>query len=225
MPKAVPFWNFHVSTMALNISDICAYYPALLIIGVRSTMKNLIDQISIGCGVNSAIVNDAMKKPQFIQSCIDIPLKHNIKPPIPNTPWPFQNTSWEAYKLYCMIVVPKELYNLNKDDEFYEKLKNKKIFRNFEIAKEKKLFDDSPDYHFNSLRNSISHLNYSINEKFEYEMWDHPPGKKEKEYWHWNVKINGGDMQLFLGEVSEMVFDIYNEVKSGLRNSQTYQKV
>jgi len=34
MPKAVPFWNFHVSTMALNISDICAYYPALLIIGV-----------------------------------------------------------------------------------------------------------------------------------------------------------------------------------------------
>jgi len=34
MPKAVQFWNFQVSTMALNIADICAYYPALLIIGV-----------------------------------------------------------------------------------------------------------------------------------------------------------------------------------------------
>jgi len=41
MPKAVPFWNFHVSTMALNISDICAYYPALLIIGVSAEIKQI----------------------------------------------------------------------------------------------------------------------------------------------------------------------------------------
>jgi len=32
MPKTVPFWNFHVLIRASNISNLCVYYQALLII-------------------------------------------------------------------------------------------------------------------------------------------------------------------------------------------------
>ena len=39
MHRAVPFWNSHVLIMAYNISDICAYYPAMLTIGVISQKK------------------------------------------------------------------------------------------------------------------------------------------------------------------------------------------
>jgi len=33
-PKAVPFWNSHVSIMASNYSERCGCFPALLIIGI-----------------------------------------------------------------------------------------------------------------------------------------------------------------------------------------------
>ena len=113
-------------------------------------MVKPVDQISIGCAVNSAIINDAMNKAEFIESCINVPLQHNILPPVQDAPWPFQNASWEVYKLYCMIVVPKELYNLSENDSFYQSLKDKDVFRGFTIHKERKSFNDSPIYHLNS---------------------------------------------------------------------------
>lgn len=119
-------------------------------------MNKLVNQISIGCAVNSAIINDVMGKAEgdFQKSCMEIPLRHNIKPPIPGAQWPFKNASWEAYKLYCMIVVPKELYKLAEEDEFYKNLVNKNVMRNFTVKKQK-TFQESPSYHLNSLRNAI----------------------------------------------------------------------
>ncbi len=107
-------------------------------------------------------MNNTMENNNFLTSCIEVPKKHNIIAPHENMPWPFFNTSWEAYKLYCMIVVPRELYKLSKDDEFYKNLVDKNIMRNFNIKKSGKTFKESPAYHFNSLRNSISHDNYTI---------------------------------------------------------------
>lgn len=83
-------------------------------------MSKLIEQISIGCAVNCAIINDVMinKDGTFNELCIEVPKKYNIISPQPDLPWPFQNSSWEAYKLYCIIVVPKELYKLTNDDRY-----------------------------------------------------------------------------------------------------------
>ena len=188
-------------------------------------MKNQINQISLGCAVNSAIINDVVDKSDFIESCVNVPLKHNIQAPSPNTPWPFQNSSWEAYKLYCMIVVPKELYKLPATDDFYQNLKAKKMFRNFEVIKEKDSFEDSPLYHFNSLRNAISHVNFSLKGMLEYEFWDHFPHKTDRDSWHWHVKISGTDMHLFLGEIAEFIIAIYNEIQQGIRDQDTYAKL
>lgn len=187
-------------------------------------MSKLIDQISIGCAVNSAIINDVMTKGNgsFNDSCVEVPKKYNIVSPVPNMPWPFQNASWEAYKLYCMIVVPKELYKLPQDDQFYLDLVNKDVLRNFTIEIQRKTFQESPLYHFNSLRNSISHVNYSIEKNGDFVMWDHPPGKEAEEFWHWHIKITKDNMHLFLGEINEHIFKLYNEINQGLRDSNTY---
>jgi hypothetical protein len=188
-------------------------------------MTELINQISIGCAVNSAIINDVLNKRDFTDSCVNIPLKHNIKPPIPGMPWPFQNSSWEAYKLYCMLVVPKELYKLPEEDEFYKDLSAKNVMRNFAIKKQRKSFQESPLYHFNSLRNSISHVNYSLNKEGDFTMWDHPPRKIAEEFWHWHVEISKVHMYSFLGEMAEAIFKIYNEINQGLRDSITYAQI
>jgi len=187
-------------------------------------MSKLINQISIGCAVNSAIINDVMSNENghFNDSCIDVPRKHNMIPPVPNMPWPFQNSSWEAYKLYCMIVVPKELYKLPGNDQFYLDLVNKNVMRNFTIKKQRESFQDSALYHFNSLRNAISHVNYSIKEDGSFVMWDHRPNQEAEKFWHWHIEITKNDMNLFLGEINESIFKIYNEINQGLRDSNTY---
>lgn len=188
-------------------------------------MVKLVDQISIGCAVNSAIINDAMRKKEFVESCVDVPLQYNILPPESGAPWPFKNTSWEAYKLYCMVVVPKELYNLPENDEFYQSLIAKDVFRGFISHKEKKSFSESPIYYFSSLRNSISHVNYCINDSCGFEFWDHPPKKSEVCHWHWHVTVSKKDMDIFLDEIAEAVFKIYNETRQGLRDPNTYKKL
>ncbi len=169
-------------------------------------------------------MNNTMENNNFLTSCIEVPKKHNIIAPHENMPWPFFNTSWEAYKLYCMIVVPRELYKLSKDDEFYKNLVDKNIMRNFNIKKSEKTFKESPAYHFNSLRNSISHVNYNFNGNGDFIMWDHKPRQPEEANWHWHIEISQNDMNIFLGELNEFIFQIYNEIKSGLRNSKTYEK-
>jgi len=157
-------------------------------------MSKLINQISIGCAVNSAVISDVMSKENgsFKDSCIEVPKKYNIVPPVPDVPWPFQNASWEAYKPYCMIVVPKEQYKLPEEDQF------------------------------NSLRNAISHVNYSIEEGGSFVIWDHPHKKEAEEFWHWHIEITKANMHLFLGEVNEYIFKLYNEINQGLRYSNTY---
>ncbi|ABE74338.1 hypothetical protein [Psychrobacter cryohalolentis] len=187
-------------------------------------MSKLINQISIGCAVNAAIINDVMTKEKgtFNDSCIEVPKKHNIISPEPNMAWPFQNASWEAYKLYCMIVVPKELYKLAKDDKYYLDLVKEDVMRNFTIKKQEKSFQESALYHFNSLRNSISHVNYSITDDGSFVMWDHKYRQEAEELWHWHIEINKSDMDLFLGEISRHIFNLYNEIERGLRDSNTY---
>ena len=124
-----------------------------------------------------------------------------------------------------MLVVPKELYKLPEEDEFYKDLSAKNVMRNFTIKKQGKSFQESPLYHFNSLRNSISHVNYSLNKEGDFTMWDHPPRKITEEFWHWHVEISRVHMNSFLGEMAEAIFKIYNEINQGLRDSITYAQI
>ena len=188
-------------------------------------MGKLVDQISIGCAVNVAIINESIQKNSFIKSCIDVPLQLGILPTIKNSPWPFQNASWEAYKLYCMLVVPKELYNLPNNDDFYKSLRDKNIFKNFVVYRERNSFTESPIYYFNSLRNSISHVNYDIKSNGNFEFWDHSPQMSGPDHWHWHVEVSKEYLDIFIVKIAEALFKIYNETETGLRNSNTYQKV
>ena len=53
-------------------------------------------------------------------------------------------------------------------------------------------------------------------------MWDHPPKKGEEEFWHWHIEITKSDMDLFLEEINVHIFNLYNEINQGLRDSNAY---
>ena len=180
-------------------------------------------QIPIGCAVNVAIINDLSKTDAFTKACIETPLKYGIKPPVENSPWPFFNISWGAYMMYSLFVVSREIYNLNKNDEFFKELVSKNVLENFTILKEKHSFTENPLYHFKSFRNATSHVNYTVDNNM-IKLWDHLPGKDNPEDWHWEVEISPPEFMSFLGQVNEANFKLYNEINSGVRNENGTKK-
>lgn len=89
--------------------------------------------------------------------------------------------------------------------------------KDFKIEKERHSFTENPLYHFKSMRNAISHVNYKINDD-EISFWDHLQGKSEEKYWHWEVTVSHKDFMVFLGKLNEVNFKFYNEIKEGTRD-------
>ena len=179
-------------------------------------MEDRRKQIPIGCAMNVAIINELSKTDIFAKICIETPLKFGIKPPSLNTPWPFFNISWGAYMMYCLFVVSREIYNLDKDDEFFQKLISKSAMKDFNILRERYSFTDNPLYHFKCFRNAISHVNYKV-ENDKIKLWDHPPRKEQNEYWHWEVEISNHKFLIFLGFVNEGNYELYNEINKRVK--------
>jgi hypothetical protein len=176
------------------------------------------NKISIGCAVNSAIISDVIAKNKlgdFYTSCVDVPKKHNIILPVPGTPWPFENDSWLAYQLYCMVVVSKEMYN----DDFYIALKEKGVESLFHIDGEK---DSSIKCIIRHLRNAISHVSYFISDDGEvitFEDGVSLEGAKKSS--GWIAEISRGDMAKFFNVINECVFKLENRIKNGDLDSKT----
>ena len=180
-------------------------------------------QIPIGCAINVAIINELSQTEEFKKACINVPLKYGIKPPYKGSAWPFFNSSWTAYLMYSLLVVSKEVYNLPNEDPYFQNLVTKGAMNNFKILKEQQPFREDPKYHFSCLRNAVSNVNYEINDN-NIILWDNLYEKSKSKDWHWKVEISNNNFLNFLGLVNESNFQLYNEINSGLRNSDGTRK-
>ena len=125
------------------------------------------------------------------------------------------NLSWGAYMMYCLLVVPKEFYDLPMEDPFYTDLKEREVMQYFTVTKERETFAKNPRYHLNSLRNAISHVNFTIDANNELTFWDHPPGKPEKR--HWEVRATESRLLEFLRIMANATHCIYVDIRNRQR--------
>jgi len=172
-------------------------------------------QIPTMCCVNVAIIDRLSQSTEFVQKCKEVPVEFGFGPPKCGDPWPFMNPSWAAYIMYCLLVVPKELYQLPKNDSFYTDLQEKDVFNSFVIKRQKRAFSDDPRYHFSSIRNAISHVNYQIDQN-TFKFWDHPPRKPNER--HWEVSITEADLIAFLCKLADALNRLYAEFRAGKRS-------
>ena len=174
-------------------------------------------QIPIGCALNVLIIGELKRTDIFKEKCIEVPLKIGATPPVKGEEWPFFNLSWGSYMMYCLIVVPKEIFDLSKEDEFYQ-FENKDILQSFEFKKrnEKSSFDQDPKHHLRKLRNAISHVHYEIDDNDILTLWDTYPNSGKI---NWEVRIGHSEMLTFLEEMAKKFLLLYKQIKKGERNS------
>ncbi len=117
--------------------------------------------------------------------------------------------------LYCLLVVPKELYKLAKDDPFYKSLKARDAMDCFSFKKQRRSFYEDPLYHLKSLRNAVSHVNFRIDTSNTLVFWDHPPGRPSEK--HWEVSVAQNDLIQFLSVIADEYHKLYNQIQTGQR--------
>lgn len=103
--------------------------------------------------------------------------------------------------LYCLIVIPKELWNLKKDHEIFKSIDEKWLLTIFVVKKHKHDFFDNTTYNIiHCIRNSISHANFS-HVGTEYEFWDQYPNTKEE---HTMITAPIEKLEVFIAEVGSL---------------------
>lgn len=172
------------------------------------------DEIPFTCAMNFSIINELIRNDngQFKDACIRVPRDtHKVGGLSEHKPWPFRNASWIAYALYCMIVVPNEIYNDQEELCLCNKLEEKKAFSLFKIEGER-CADRGVQCHFKSLRNAIAHVNYEFTENGV--RFRNFPSSKDKSVANWEASICQKDLWKFLGYLAEETVNIYKKRKS-----------
>ena len=92
------------------------------------------------------------------------------------------NPAYVAGLLYCLFVVPKELWLETKHHPVFDDMDKAKLLRLVVVTKKQKAFDNMPSYHLlRHLRNAIAHVSFTMIEG-DFTFWDLDPRTNEEKF-------------------------------------------
>ena len=117
--------------------------------------------------------------------------------------------------MYCILVVPKELYQLPKEDSFFAGLHHNRAMQFFRVKTQRFTIHEDLRYQLNCLRNAVSHLNYTIDNAKKFTFWDHPP--KQPHNRHWEAEVEHAALLRFLHIMADAAHRVYADIRNGRR--------
>ncbi len=155
--------------------------------------------------INAQIIQEARDKPDFIRS-----IKKVISSPQCSTQglaeYQYENPAYIASLLYCLIVVPKELWaNPKNNDSLYARIEEhhpENLFRTVIHDNENKMGLTPTRLVIYHLRNAVAHARYSVDNHMGFTFWDQkcehcPP--------YWKVEIDPDKLMTFLSEIGAIL--------------------
>lgn len=139
---------------------------------------------------------DALKKP--IQAVLEMPVYKDKG----FTAYEYRNPAYIVSLLYCLIVVPKEIWSGGEADPLYEKISNDSVAKFRLVVPNNNWKKNLRYWLIHYLRNSISHANYSVDESMQFVFWNEPNGLEKP---NWQVVIDGNNLMFFLSEVGSLL--------------------
>lgn len=138
--------------------------------------------------INALIVEAAVETNDF-NECVQRTIS-KIRLPIAD--YQFINPAHLAGLLYCLVVVPKEIWLLPENHILYTRLEEEaQVLDLFDITLKDEKFESNPVYYLMlGLRNAIAHANFSIDESQAFHFWDARPGRQA----HWKASIQSSHL-------------------------------
>lgn len=138
--------------------------------------------------LNAQIIQEVRDKSEFKQAIKTVITTGHYK----NqglTEYEFQNTAYVVSLLYCLIVVPKELWGEKKKSDIYNEIEKEDVLKLFNI-KSAEQSDKSAFSLIRHLRNAVSHADFNIDSNFSFTFRDDDS--------KWGATIGINDLMKFL---------------------------
>jgi hypothetical protein len=122
--------------------------------------------------INAQIIQEVQKSSEW-NNCIDSICKNYGL-----NGYQFFNPAYIVSLMYCLLVVPKELWiESNKSHYLFENM-DESIVKGFKIVIYNRSFNNNYVYNLlHKLRNSVAHANYAVNEEMTFTFWDEYKGR------------------------------------------------
>lgn len=169
-------------------------------------MKDFRSEIPV-CAFINAIVIDRAVMTDFFSDCIrDVMTEAGFK----SDRYVFKNPAFIAGLLYCLVVVPKEIWLASKDDLVYKQLEEKRLRHLFKVTIGSKEQSSNPTFEFiRHLRNSVAHANFLIDHSQAFTFWDSPKGETRV----WEASVSNPNLMKFLTELAHVVVFLRDDPK------------
>lgn len=166
---------------------------------------NLRHEIPARAFINAQIIREARNTPDFQKS-----IQKVISSPQYNAQgldgYQYENPAYVASLLYCLIVVPKELWaNPISDDSLYAQIEEhcpKDLFHTIIAASENKKGLSPTRLVIYHLRNAVAHARYSVDSNMRFIFWDQ---KSESSPIYWKAEIASDKLMIFLSKVGTIL--------------------
>ena len=115
--------------------------------------------------------------------------------------------------LYCLIVVPKEVWRPEKGGEIYSEIQRRRLCDHFTIDSARLGFHANPSYFLiHHLRNAVAHVHFSLSENRRFNFWDQ---RTETSQPHFRASTSLDGLGLFLADVAKLFDKLRVSVEDG----------
>ena len=118
------------------------------------------------------------------------------------------NPACVASLLYCLIVVPKEVWDVPSEASLYSDLEREKPFALFHFTTGQQPRNREHCRTFlRRLRNAVAHVRFKVAANWSFEFWDKPPRAREVDF---RVSIGRDNLARFLSVVGARLANLRN---------------
>ena len=165
-------------------------------------MNNLTQEIPQRAFINAQIVQEAIKTPGFQKAIKKFERHYSLGK------YEFINPAYVVSLLYCLLVVPRELWVKDENHQIYTKLSKSGFVDLFTIEYKENGFNNAPEYNLlRSLRNSISHARFEVDHENNFIFWDK---RSENTKPHIKVSISISNLERCLSVFGSMLANLHN---------------
>lgn len=158
-------------------------------------MKDLRRQIPLCSFLNGVIVPRIDPLDDVRRECSDVMRLLDR----PSFEYSLMNAANIAGMLYCLLVVPRELFDGPQDTAVFAAVRDEGLSRRFQVVRSDARYDADPEGQLlRRLRNAVSHANFAIWDDDLFDFWDQRPGAQSRE---WEARISRVDLLLVLSKL------------------------
>lgn len=150
-----------------------------------------------------AILQEAFRSGDLVKATRHVEKSYNLRP----DSLPVINLAYVVSLLYCLVVVPKELWATDKLPVALSNIDANWLLGLVSITLKSPNFDHDPvNRFFRHLRNAIAHVRFEVNDLGDFSFWDQ---KNENATPNFRASFSQPALELFLSKVGPELANLH----------------